>query len=75
MKQFLMIFAACVLAAGLGACTPADSTGDGLTSAIDHRVQQAVKPLLILGKGASVAEFESLALTQVRQQSDSENNL
>jgi len=49
MKQFFTIFAACVLAAGLGACTPADSTGDGLAIAIDHRVQQAVK-LYLPGK-------------------------
>ncbi len=64
MKQFIMTFAACVLAAGLGACTPADSTGDGLATTIDHRVQQAVKPLLARDTGASVADFASLVSTQ-----------
>ena len=65
MKQIVMTFAACVLAAGLRrGVPPADSTGDGLAVAIDHRVQQAVKPLLAQEKGARVADFESLALSQ-----------
>jgi hypothetical protein len=60
MKQFFTVFAACVLAGGLAACAPADSTGDGLASTIDHRVGQAVKPLLTRDKAVSVADFEGL---------------